>query len=155
MVKRIVMREAGRVKNFAATILGSVPSEGDAAIGLEEDGELIAAVIFDMYNGASIAMHVAAVPGARWMTREYLAVCFRYPFVQLKVRKIIGLVSSANRQAQRFDEHLGFVLEGTLKDAHPDGDLLLYSMSSEQCRWLNIMSRSKNHGWKISHAATA
>lgn len=152
-MKRVVLGEDERVKTFASSILRTPVSPEGVAIGLEEDGRLIAATLFDMYNGASIAMHVAAVPGCRWITREYLAVCFGYPFAQLGVRKIIGLVSSANRQAQRFDEHLGFVLEGTLKDAHPDGDLLLYSMSKEQCRWLNIMSRSKNHGWKILPAA--
>jgi hypothetical protein len=42
------------------------------------------------------------------------------------------------------------VLEATLEAAHPDGSLLVYSMTPEQCRWLprntlkepsNVLSR--------------
>ena len=72
------------------------------------------------------------------MTREYLRMCFAYPFQQLQCSKIIGLVGSKNEVARRFDEHLGFQLEATLEAAHPDGALLLYTMTKEQCRWVSI-----------------
>ena len=59
-------------------------------IGLLEDGVLIAGVVYNLYNGPSICMHVAAVPGKRWMTREYLQVCFAYPFIQLGCHRVTG-----------------------------------------------------------------
>jgi RimJ/RimL family protein N-acetyltransferase len=111
---------------------------GSAAIGLFEDGELVAGVVFDSYNRASVCMHVAAVEGKRWMSRPYLQGCFAYAFRQLGVKKILGLVPADNTEARAFDEHLGFVLEATLKDAHPNGDLLIYSMTPDQCRWLHL-----------------
>ena len=111
------------------------PGRGQA-LGLVEDGRIIAGVIFDSWNGASLCMYVAAVPGARWMTREFLRLSFAYPFQQLGCKKLLGLVGSGNKAAQRFDEHLGFVLEATLEAAHPDGSLLVYSMTKEQCRWI-------------------
>jgi len=47
-----------------------------AAIGLAEvtpsGPVLVAGVLFSDYNQASIQMHVAAEPGARWMTKAYL-----------------------------------------------------------------------------------
>lgn len=120
------------------------PGQG-RAIGLEENGRLIAGVAFDSFNGASCCIHVAAVPGKRWMNREFLWVTFAYPFLQLNVKKLLGPVGSLNVEARAFDEHVGFVLEAALKDAHPDGDLLVYSMTRDQCRWLNI-KRYAPHG---------
>lgn len=124
-----------------ATGGGWTPGRG-VGIGLADFAEptprLLAGVVFDSYNKASVQMHVAAAPGARWMTKAYLWTCFHYPFEQLRVNKILGLVGSKNLAAQRFDEHLGFVLETALKDAHPDGDLLIYSMTRDQCRFLNL-----------------
>lgn len=109
---------------------------GTAAIGLEEDGVLIAGVLYDTYLVASIAMHVAAEPNKKWATKENLKVWFQYPFAQLKVHKVIAPVKETNKQAQRFNEHLGFVLETRVKDACIGGDLLIYSMTREQCSFL-------------------
>ena len=53
-------------------------------------------------------------------------------------RRLTGLVASDNHAARRFDEHIGFKLEATLVDACPTGDLLVYAMRREDCRWLNI-----------------
>jgi RimJ/RimL family protein N-acetyltransferase len=112
---------------------------GAIGIGLEEDGELIAGVIFNLYTGAGISMHVAAVPGKRWMTREYLWRCFAYPFLQLKCNRITGLVRVDNIEAQKFDEHLGFKREGVLRRACTDGtDMIVYGMLREECRFLEI-----------------
>jgi hypothetical protein len=97
-------------------------------------------------------MHVAAVPGARWMTREFLWVCFDYPFNQLRVNKILGLVDSTNVPAQRFDQNLGFVLEHSIKDAGKVGDLLVYSMTRQQCRFLEM---GEKYGRKSLRTAPA
>ena len=122
------------------------PGRGQA-IGLFEDERIIAGVVFDSWNGASMCIHVAAVPGARWRTRQYLNVVFYYAFEQMGCKKLLGLVGSGNKVAQRFDEHLGFVLEATLEAAHPDGNLLVYSMTKEQCRWLTRNYLKENiHG---------
>lgn len=123
-----------RVGEWVCQRTGGSYAEG-TAIGLEENGELIAGVLYDHYNGKSIAMHVAA-EGKRWMTREYLWTCFHYPFVQLGVKKILGFVDTTNLQAQRFDEHLGFTKECVIKDASQYGDLIIYSMTPEQCRFI-------------------
>lgn len=114
---------------------GTYTGEGQY-IGLVEGGNILAVVGFEDYNHASIRMHVAA-EGKRWMTREYLRFCFWYPFKQLKVKKIIGLVSSNNEQALRFDKHLGFIEEAIIKDAAPDGDLFILTMTEKQCRFIS------------------
>jgi RimJ/RimL family protein N-acetyltransferase len=58
--------------------------------------------------------------------------------VQLGVKRITGIVAESNLAARKFDEHIGFVLETRLKDAHPQGDLLIYVMTPDQCRWLAL-----------------
>ncbi len=117
------------------------PGSG-STIGLEdENGELLAVTCFDTYNGVNIGVHIAAVPGKRWMTREYLWYIFHYPFKQLKVRRVTAVIASTNADAWGFIENLGFTLEATLKDAHPGGDLKIYRMYSDECRWLNLKER--------------
>jgi RimJ/RimL family protein N-acetyltransferase len=107
-------------------------------IGLwDDDKGPIAACLYESCNGRSIIGHLAGL-GRKWMNREFLWYCFYYPFEQLGVDKILGIVESSNIAAQKLDEHLGFTLEATLKDAAPNGDLLIYSMTKDQCKWLNL-----------------
>lgn len=135
---KTITTDSERVNAFVAERMGISGWSNAVGIGLEEDGQLIAGVTFDYYNGASICMHVAAVEGRRWMTREYLWFCFHYPFEQLGVKRITGLVPETNMDARRFDEHLGFKLETRLQDAAPDGDVLVYAMFKEDCRFLRM-----------------
>lgn len=130
----------------------------DRAIGLvEHQGPMItrilAGVLYDQFNGASISMHVASDGTRRWLNREFLRYAFSYPFEQLGVRRITGLVPSTNMDARRFDEHLGFVHEATLSQAGPGGcDLLVYRMFRGDCRWLEPHKRGLSHGRQIIHA---
>ena len=112
--------------------------DGMSAIGLRRDGELVAGVIYDGFNGPNLWMHVAAVPGKAWLNRAYLTACFAYPFMQLGVARVSGYVHASNKEACRFDEHLGFKEEARLKGAAPDGgDVIIYVMWKEGCRYVN------------------
>jgi RimJ/RimL family protein N-acetyltransferase len=115
---------------------GTWTPQDSVAIGWEKNGALVAGVVFDLYNGASICMHVASDGSKRWLTREFRRFCFRYAFEQLKVKKVIGIVPSTNEDALKFDANLGFIEEHRITDAHPEGDLVLLSMTKQQCRWL-------------------
>jgi RimJ/RimL family protein N-acetyltransferase len=111
--------------------------EGMVGIGFERDGELIAGVMYEGYNGRNIWMHVAALTDKRWLTRSYMKVCFAYPFVQLGVNRISGYVNESNTLARRFDEHLGFKEEARLRGAAADGgDVIIYAMHKEECRYV-------------------
>ncbi len=111
--------------------------DGDVCLGLEKEGMLIAGVRYDLFNHASICMHVAA-EGKHWLNREFLSYAFYYPFEQLKVNVIIGLVAEDNLKAQKFDEHLGFKLLTKIPNADPNGSTLIYTMEKHQCKWLRI-----------------
>jgi RimJ/RimL family protein N-acetyltransferase len=104
-------------------------------IGIVKDGEIVCGVAFDGFNGSSIQIHVALKPGEK-MTREWLRAVFDYPFNQLKVKKIIGIVDSGNPQALRFDKHIGFEEVAVIKDAARYGDIHILTMTPEQCKFL-------------------
>jgi len=121
-----------------------IPGSGKT-IGLESDlGELRAVVCFDSYNEVNISMHVAAAPGRHWLNRNFLWYSFYYPFVELQCKRITAVVASCNAEVRRFMDNLGFTLEATLKDAHPAGDLLIYVMHRDQCRWITHLKDRPN-----------
>jgi RimJ/RimL family protein N-acetyltransferase len=93
-------------------------------------------ILYDHYNGGSIAMHVAG-EGSRWITRQLCWIAFDYPFNQLKVNVILGFVDSTNEKARRFDENLGFKLSHSIIGGGQKGDLLIYVMRRYACRFLN------------------
>lgn len=123
---------------WVASRVGTVWSpERSTTIGLfSVHTGLLAGVIYEGFNGANIGAHIASVPGKDWPTQGFLRFIFHYPFEQLGVKRITGLVASSNKQAVEFNLRLGFELEATLKDAHPEGDLLMFVMRKENCRWL-------------------
>jgi RimJ/RimL family protein N-acetyltransferase len=137
-MKRIVWDQAERVMRFVAERVGEPEFHGYSAIGLERDGELVAGVVYEQHTGPNVMMHVASDGSRYWMTPAYMAACFRYPFLQLEVNRVTGLVRSDNAAAQRFDEALGFKPEGVLREAASDGtDMILYGMLKRECRYLD------------------
>lgn len=113
-------------------------------IGQYKDGKIIAGVVYNLYNGPSICMHVAAEPGSRWLTRDFLFRVFAYPFIQLGCNRVTGLVRTDNMEARRFDEHLGFKQEGVIRKGASNGmDMILYGMLKEECRWLELKDEIK------------
>lgn len=108
-------------------------------IGLLHNGEILAGVVYNLYNGVNICMHVAASSPRRWMTKEYLYECFAYPFIQLECNRVTGLVRVDNEMSKHFCLRLGFKPEGLIRRACVDGtDMVMFGMLREECRWLEI-----------------
>lgn len=108
------------------------------AIGWSVNGTLICGIIYDGFTGTQIAMH-SRCDDPRKVSREWLFAIFDYPFRQLGVKRVTGLVSAGNLKAQRVNEHLGCRRETTLADYFPDGDGIVYIMRREDCRWLGYV----------------
>jgi hypothetical protein len=99
------------------------------------------------YLGASIQFHMAGDDN-RWITRDLLWLAFDFAFNQLGVRKVLGPLASTNDIAMAIDLRAGFELDAVIRDAVPDGHLIILSMTKEKCRWLNYRSGAwrSNHG---------
>ncbi|MDE3021920.1 MAG: GNAT family N-acetyltransferase [Pseudomonadota bacterium] len=124
------------VAHWVADKIGHTYYTGSGqGIGIEKNGEIVCAVLFEGYTGKAIHIHVAMNPDAR-MTRQWLQVLFWYAFKQLGVKKIIGTVDSTNEKALKFNRHIGFVEEAIIEEAGKHGDLHILTMTRQQCRFL-------------------
>ena len=112
----------------------SIFSDACRGIGLESDGKIIAGVVYENWNRRNVFAH-QAIEGR--ITRQYLWTIFDYPFNQLKVERLTGMIPQGNTKAARAAVKMGFTLETVLRDAHPSGHLLVYVMRRDNCRWLN------------------
>lgn len=126
-----------------------ISDRGAAAIGWERDGDVVAGVMYDHWTGASVTASIAVAPGAV-MTKDFLWAIFNYPFNQLKVGIIIAFISEANWKSRNLVERMGFGLETRVVGAYPDGDMLIYTMTAGNCRWLE-----KDNGQEVEDADTA
>lgn len=123
---------------FVQTLIpGLARSNGMRCIGLRKHGALVAAAIYEGFNGQNMWVHLAGLPGKRWMTRDFLRAGFAYPFNVCGVKRLSGYVNASNTAACRLNEHLGYRVEATLAGAAPDGgDVLIYVMRKEDCRYV-------------------
>ena len=69
--------------------------------------ELIGGVIFSTYTGESIAIHMAGF-NRHWINRDLMFMAFDYPFNQLGVKRLFGIVPESNTRALDMDLRLGF-----------------------------------------------
>jgi RimJ/RimL family protein N-acetyltransferase len=112
------------------------------AVGLERDGEIIAACIYNHFTGFDICMHIAAKPGSKWCTKSFLYSAFAYPFKQLGCLRVTGYVAAKDEKVIEFDKHLGFVFEGVKRCALPDDDLVILGMTRAECRFIEAEAKA-------------
>jgi len=148
-LKRIIDQpeDYQRIADFVSEKIGiGRKTDNFTAIGLESDGKLVAGVIYSDFNGSNITAGIAGE--GNWLTSEFLWFMFYYPFCQAGASRITACVETNNLQSQRFVEKLGFELEFSMKRAGRFGDLLIYRMFREDCKYLE-----KRHARSINQSA--
>ena len=136
MTTRLIYGHEDRFLPWAAARIGIPGFRRDAyCIGLEREGELVAVVVFDCFSDCDCNMHVASDGTGHWLNRMFLLASFSYPFGQLGLRRVTGMVPARNDAALKFDQNLGFVREGYHKNALPDDDIISLGMLRENCRF--------------------
>lgn len=89
-------------------------------------------------NGYSCEMHQASF-GPNWANRELQWAVFNYVFRVRKLKKLFGRVPESNKQARKFNKHLGFKEENIIDDVFQGGEgLVIVGMYVEDCRYLNM-----------------
>lgn len=102
-------------------------------IGWLHEGEIVAGVAYNEYNGPNINAHISVT---RSLTRKFVKVIFDYPFNQAKVNRVTCLIGEDNHKSRRLCQHFGFKEETRLEGAHPGGDLIIYRLFRDECKWL-------------------
>lgn len=100
-----------------------------------ENGVMMGAVVYDAFTPYDCCIHVRLdKPGCK--EPAILRCVFAYPFEQLKLKRLTGLVAASNDKGRQLCTWLGFHLEGCKASALGDEDELVYGLLKESCRWL-------------------
>ena len=127
----------------AAAHMQFVPKIHHCIASYDENDKLLGGNIYTDYwgNGGSCQVHTACF-NKHWASKAMLYLAFDYPFRQLMVKKMFGLVPERNVAARNFDLRLGFKIEYLAEDVfnHPDGinGMYLMSMRADECKWLSM-----------------
>ena len=133
----IVGEQRPALLEWAQRVMGGVKLSPDAkTIAAVKGDEILAVACYDTFTAFDCHMHIASNGSRLWLTRAFLREAFAYPFLQCGLRRITGLVSASNKDALRFDLHLGFRIEGLCREGAPDGDLFILGMLRRECRFI-------------------
>ena len=134
---RATIDKQGELIAWAQERIG-YPFRDDAkAIGFfDSDERLRAVVVYDTFALCDCCIHIASDGSRRWLTRLMLLEAFHYPFVQLKMRRVTGIVPASNKAALKLDLQLGFEIEGKCMAALPDDDVYVLGMLRENCPYV-------------------
>jgi len=136
MASHLIYGQEDRLLPWAQERIGVAFRRDAYTLGLEKGGELVAVVVYDGFSEFDCNMHIASDGSSAWMNKSLLVSAFAYPFIQLKLNRVTGLVPSKNEAALKFDEHLGFEREGLHRKACGDDDLISLGMLKENCRFI-------------------
>lgn len=103
--------------------------------GFYVDGELQAAAVFDAFTAHECCLHLAIKPDVK-VPEWALRAVFGYPLVQLKLKRITGLVRADNFAAIEVAKRNGFVEEGRKRNACGDCDEIVLGLLPDECPWV-------------------
>jgi hypothetical protein len=110
----------------------------DVCICRVKDDVRLGGVIYSNFNSWSVFMHTASWT-PHWINRKLIWVSINYPFIQLGVKRIFGMVPGDNVRARKFNEHLGFRYVNSIEGVYK-GDVprLVMRLDREDCRFLTM-----------------
>jgi RimJ/RimL family protein N-acetyltransferase len=104
-------------------------------LAMIEDGQIIAAAVFNNYQDSNIDMSV--VFGRRIaLTRGNLRALFSYPFKQIKVERVSVRTRASNLHVRKQIRRLGFKPEGKHLNFFGNEAAFSYGMLRSECKWL-------------------
>jgi RimJ/RimL family protein N-acetyltransferase len=112
------------------------------AIGVSYGNDIIAAAVYNQYRHPNIEVTFVTdrAPHDRGAVREIrrsIGPLLRYPFVQLRCKRITAVTGATNQPARAFLCRLGFKQEGYHPEALPTGDAVSYGLfARDAARWL-------------------
>lgn len=108
---------------------------GFKTIRVEEDGKILAAVVYDGFTPFDCNVHIAVAHPAG-VSRKTIHAVFAYPFKQLKLVRVTALINSGNEGSQKFVARLGFICEGLKRQGFGSQDEMVFGLLASECKWL-------------------
>mgnify|MGYP003113161462 FL=1 len=136
-MNRMIFGADDYLKQWAAARIGIEGFGPSASIGVQRDGEIIAACVYhDLRDGQIEASIAASSP--KWATRSVLYGLFAYPFIQVGANRLLVTCSEGNAKAMKMNKQLGFVEEGRLRQMFGKHDAVLFGMLRNECKWIGV-----------------
>jgi hypothetical protein len=104
------------------------------ALGWEDSGKIVAALVFYDSNGVNCNTNIAVEGGS--FPVGLLKAGLKYTFGQLKLRRLTFIVSEGNIRSRKLCLGLGAILEATLREADKNGgNMLIFALFPENCKF--------------------
>lgn len=136
-MRRITTENQEYLARWVSERLGGDAPPETRCIGQEIDGVLSAVVCYNNFVGKSCNISIAS-EGNGFFNKDFLWAIFDYPFNKLNLKVILATVAGNNEKSRNICRKLGFKEVAVIADAHNEGDLVIYSMRADHCRWLQI-----------------
>src|SRR6185437_5777029 len=108
----------------------------NTSIGVVHRNELVAVAVFNNFRLPNIEItFVTSSP--RWASPGAVRAILRYPFVQLRCKRLTAIIEATNQPARAFLCRLGFKLEGIHPDVFASGAAETYGLLRKDAqRWV-------------------
>lgn len=124
-MNQTVCTDEARIAGWLGSQLGvDVPGPVQTALGIERDGELVAAVCFDTLYDNSVCAHI--VSRAPIVPPELLRATAAYAYEQLGLDRLTFFTPESNAKALMLLEDMGAEFEGRMRRATKQGDVLVH-----------------------------
>ena len=144
----LVVADSPELKQLAAEILlkeiGVQPSADQQAIlwANPETKVIEWCIGFTAFIGKTCQIHVVNF-NKKYTPRKLLWATFDYPFRQLGLESLIGIVNSNNEQAMKYDQNLVFKEVHRFAGLHDDGgDIVVFEMKKDECRFIKELANA-------------
>ena len=131
--------------------VGGIWHDSMTSIGLVEDGEMLAAAVFEGHSGPNIYVHIA-VDDPRAL-RRLLRMIYRYVYKQLGCSRLTIAAEASNLAMVRLARRLGAVHEGTLVGASRSGDDILLSRLTADTQFWRRLDGQRTREKREQHSA--
>lgn len=133
-MRKLICQPKDMIATFVAGHVGD--PEGwinFSALALLGDRGIIAGVVYSRWSSHDVHVTLAVTGRA---TPAFVFAAFDYPFNQVGLRRVTALARVSNTRSIRLARHLGFTLEGRLRRAADNEDVLVFGLLREECRWI-------------------
>ena len=144
----LIVADSPKLKELAAEILlkeiGVQPSADQQAIlwANAETKVIEWCIGFTNFIGKTCQIHVVNF-NKKYTPRKLLWATFDYPFRQLGLESLIGIVNSNNEQAMKYDQNLGFKEVHRFVGLHDNGgDIVIFEMKKDECRFVKELANA-------------
>jgi RimJ/RimL family protein N-acetyltransferase len=111
--------------------------DGNISVGVLRDGRPVAAVMFSDFNGANVHAHLRC-EDAYGMSRSFICAVFNTAFRGIRAQRVTAACAASNSRIVTVLKKMGFQMEAVLREFLPDGDIYIFVMRPDHCRYLEV-----------------